>query len=231
MREMWRWLERLLLPGIVSHYWHRKRWIESRCRDAIRAGFERVVIIGAGFDTLGLRLSKEMPEIEVIEVDHPATQGAKRHALSDTAVPLSTNLRFVAIDLGVQSLPADVFAGNKATMVVIEGVLMYLSPDDVAKLFDSLRRYSIDKLRIFFSFMTKWPDGGTGFRPRSWLIERWLALRSEPFTWALAPPDMRDFLAARGFRLMEMALTKQLAETETRATALDGENLVACEPV
>lgn len=30
-RAMWRWLERLLLPGIMPHYWHRKRWIETRC--------------------------------------------------------------------------------------------------------------------------------------------------------------------------------------------------------
>lgn len=188
-------------------------------------------MIGAGFDTLGLRLSEEMPDIEVIEIDHPATQGAKRRALANQEVPLLDSLRFVALDLSTEPVPVDLFAGNKATVVVIEGTLMYLSPDGVAKLFDSLRDYPTDRLRVFFSFMTRWPDGGTGFRPRSWLVERWLAWRSEPFTWALAPQDVRDYLSTHGFRLMEMVLTKQLAETETRATVLDDENLVVCEPV
>ncbi|MGH8163412.1 MAG: class I SAM-dependent methyltransferase, partial [Rhodanobacteraceae bacterium] len=67
-RAVWRCLERLLLPGTMPHYWHRKRWIESRCRDAIQEGFEQLVVIGAGFDTLGLRLSVEMHGLEVTEI-------------------------------------------------------------------------------------------------------------------------------------------------------------------
>ena len=59
LRPVWGSLERLTLPGIVSHYWHRKRWIEVRCRAAIAEGFKQIVILGAGFDTLGLRLSTE----------------------------------------------------------------------------------------------------------------------------------------------------------------------------
>ena len=231
-RALWRCGERLTLPGIVSHFWHRKRWIESRCRSAIIDGFTRVVILGAGLDTLGLRLSAELSRLEVIEIDHPATQGAKRRALADNSPALSHNLRFVGLDLSVEPLPAILFADSKATFFIIEGVLMYLSPADIARLFDSLRQLSGDRIRILFSFMTKWPDGGSGFRPHSWLIERWLAWRNEPFTWALEPQAMQDFLAAHRFRLVEMALTMQFTEQSTaRATMLDGENLVVCEPI
>lgn len=231
-RALWRWVERLTLPGIMSHYWHRKRWIESRCRDAITEGFQRVVILGGGFDTLGLRLSNELRQIDVIEIDHPATQGAKRQALAGNTESLSDNLRYVALDLCVEPLPAILFTDSKATIFIIEGVLMYLSPADIARLFDSLRQLSGDRIRILFSFMTKWPDGGSGFRPHSWLIERWLAWRNEPFTWALEPQAMEDFLAAHRFRLVEMALTRQFSEqSATLAPTLDGENLVVCEPI
>jgi hypothetical protein len=76
--------------------------------------------------------------------------------------------------------------------------------------------------------MTRWPDGSSGFRPRSWLIDRWLALRGEPFKWAIEPDAVRDFLAACGFRLVELALTRQFTDGPA---LLDGENLVVCERV
>lgn len=67
-RQLWRLVERFTLPGIISHYWHRKRWIEAGCRGAIAEGFLRVVVLGAGFDTLAVRLAGEFPRIDFIEV-------------------------------------------------------------------------------------------------------------------------------------------------------------------
>ena len=232
-RALWRCIERLTLPGIVSHYWHRKRWIERRCRSAIAEGFERVVILGAGFDTLGLRLSDELPQMDVIEIDHPATQSAKQRALTHSSAVQPVNLRFIALDLSAEPLPAILFDDGKATIIIIEGVLMYLSPADVAGLFDALRHLSSgNRIRIVFSFMTRWPDGRSGFRPHSWLIERWLAWRNEPLTWAVAPHAMEEFLTAHRFRLMEMAETRQFTEQSAmQASLLEGENLVVCKPV
>lgn len=229
-RALWCWLERHTLPGIMAHYWHRKRWIESRCRQAFAEGFGRVIVIGAGLDTLGLRLTAEMPQIEVIEIDHPATQDAKRRALAGSAIAPPANLRFVACDLAAAPLPAALFDSDKPTVVIAEGVLMYLSPTEIAKLFLDLHGLSRVRIRMLFSFMTLWPDGRAGFRPHSQLIEHWLALRHEPFTWALAPEDMPDFLAGHRFRLVELALTRQFADHPTAMpSTLEGENLVVCE--
>lgn len=246
-RALWRGVEQLTLPGIMAHYWHRKRWIETRCRSAVAAGFERVVIIGAGFDTLGLRLADQMPQIEVIEIDHPATQNAKRQALAgtpagmlaaapgeaaagDPAAAAHHPLTFVPLDLSTEPFPATLFQHKKSTVFVCEGVLMYLPPPQIARLLDALRDGPHQRICLMFSFMTRWPDGGSGFRPRSWWIERWLAWRSEPFTWALAPEHMSNFLADHGFRLMEMALTAQYSEGSIApASKLEGENLVMCE--
>ena len=233
-RALWRGVERLTLPGIVAHYWHRKRWIERHCRAAIAQGFERVVILGAGFDTLGIRLAAGLPGIKVIEIDHPATQHAKRRALAGALAgdrAAAERMRFIALDLAAAPLPATLFDDARATLLICEGVLMYLPPADVARLFDVLRQGSGERMRMLFSFMTAWPDGGTGFRPHSYLIERWLAWRREPFTWALAPEQMQAFLAGHGFRLVELALTWQFTESVPACGAmLEGENLVLCEP-
>ncbi len=230
-RALWRFIELLTLPGITSHYWHRKRWIERYCRKTIANGFERVVVLGAGFDTLGLRLSKELSQIEVFEIDHPATQSAKRRALSVSSTAQPANLRFVALDLSVEALPVNLLSDGKATIFIIEGVLMYLSPADVDRLFHSLRQLSSNRICIVFSFMTKWPDGGLGFRPRSWLVDCWLAWRNEPLTWALEPHAMKDFLTSRHFKLVEMAETRQFTDQSAASgRALEGENLAVCEP-
>ncbi len=230
--RMWRWLEARTLPGIIEHYWHRKRWIESRCRIAIAEGFERVVVLGAGFDTVGLRLSDECPQIEVVEIDHPATQRAKQRGLDGDGPAAPCKLRFVALDLCAAPLPIDLLDDGKVTLFIIEGMLMYLSPADVDRLFEALRQLRSERVRIVFSFMSKWPDGGSGFRPRSWLIERWLAWRNEPFTWAMEPHAVNNFLAARHFRLVEMKTTLEFSEQSgIRASRLEGENLVLCEPV
>lgn len=62
--------------------------------------------------------------------------------------------------------------------------------------------------------------------------ERWLAWREEPFTWAIAPEALADFLAQRGFQLMEMALTQEFSRPAKigASAALDGEHLVVCRP-
>jgi len=226
LRPVWRGLESLTLPGIVSHYWHRKRWIEIRCRAAIAEGFEQIVILGAGFDTLGLRLSTEFsPTLTVIEADHPDTQAAKVRALTKAGAALPSSMRFVALDLSIGSisqLPLD----RRAATFIAEGVLMYLQPAAVSRIFAQLRAAPVDKMLVLFSFMTRWPDGTTGFRPCSWWIERWLAAQGEPFSGALEPSAMREYLAGLGFDLTEMATPKQLA---TEPATLEGENLVMCE--
>ncbi len=167
-----------------------------------------------------------------MEIDHPATQCAKQRGLNRALSTPPGNLRFVAPDLGAAPLPLDLLDDGKATVLIIEGVLMYLSPSDIDHLFRALRRITRTRLRLIFSFMTLWPDGRSGFRPHSWLIERWLAWQNEPFAWSIEPGAMPGFLAKHRFRLLEMALTREFSAPATRqASMLDGENLVICEPM
>ena len=230
-RMMWRWVDRLTMPGIIPHFWQRKRWIEQRCRSAIAEGFERVIVLGAGFDTLGMRLGQEFAQLTVVEIDHPATQAAKRRALAHGAMPLPTNLELVALDLDGAPLPDAVRADGRATLVIAEGLLMYLPPMEIDRLFDALHGLPVERLRIVFSYITRWPDGSMGFRPQSKLIHRWLAWRGEPFKWAIEPLLVPDFLTGHGFRMVETALTRDFsAPSAPGGTLLEGENLVVCEP-
>ena len=226
-RAMWRLAERLVMPGIIEHYWHRKRWIEAACRAAIGGGYTHVLVIGAGFDTMGLRLAQEFPEVKFTEADHPATQAVKLTALAGGCAGRPENLRFIALDLE-QGLPRDLLdEAGISSFVVIEGVLMYLPPARVGSLLTALAAQRPGRCRIVFTFMTQWPDGMTGFRPRSRLVEFWLSRRQEPFNWSLAPTAMEQFLNKHQLRLLRMVVCRQLPGEA--GGPLDGENIVECE--
>ena len=226
LRPLWRWLERRLLPGIIAHYWRRKRWIEERSRAALAEGFVRIIVLGAGFDTLGYRLAREFPDVELVEVDHPATQAAKREGLASGAL---ANMKFVAVDLERDVIPQSLTHDAQPTLVIAEGLLMYLRAEHVDRLLASLWRSSAGPVRLVFSYMVRWPDGTSGFRPSSAWIDRWLAWRGEPFTWALEPHAVRGFLAQNQFDLMEMATPQEFgAGSIVDDAGVRGENLVLC---
>ncbi len=84
-RARYRWFqflfhcyERCTIPGLALHQALRKRHIEQAVRASLAQGFEQVVVLGGGLDTLALRLHKEFPQTNFLELDHPATQRVKR---------------------------------------------------------------------------------------------------------------------------------------------------------
>lgn len=238
-RMAWGWLECLTLPGIVRHYALRKACIERWCRAELAAGARRVLVLGAGFDTLALRLASEFAQVQWVEVDHPATQGAKRRALAAAAIALPANLQFMPFDLNVpdgQSEPAlPVSPAAVHTLVIAEGLLMYLQPQAVA----ALLRKSLPALCapaplwVVFSYMARWPTGRSGFRPASWLVDWWLGWRAEPFCWYLAPDAAATWLGEQGHALVEHAQSPLEGAADTglgpRAPVLRGENLVLAQ--
>ena len=220
-RAGWLALERMVLPGIVRHFALRKRWIERQCRAAIGDGATRIIVLGAGFDALGYRLGLENDRVDVIEIDHPATQAAKRAAVESLA---PQPLRFFACDLGHENLPAMLMNDPRKTVVIAEGLLMYLGETTVGRLFDQARSLSPAGVQFIFSHLVLWPSGRAGLRPCSRAINAWLAWRGEPFTWAIAPQRVPALLHRHGFTLIDSATPADLADGVT----LQGENLVSC---
>lgn len=202
---VWRGVERLAAPGFIQHIARRKAWIERACRAAVGEGYQRVVIVGAGFDTLGPRLAIEAMA-EVIELDHPATQQAKASALGSESRRLPT---MIPIDLASQSPGKVVGAhgddGARRTFMIIEGVLMYLPLDRVEHLLDDLAVMPCAGLRVAMTFMECEPGEKPGFRPRPALVSAWLRLVGEPFRWGATREQFATMLRQRGFEILDVA--------------------------
>ena len=185
-------------------------------------GVRRVVVLGAGFDTLVFRLAPEFPEVEFIEIDHPATQGAKRAVKG-----IAPNVRFVACDLSVDSLPDECIADSRATLLIAEGLLMYLPGEVVERHLAHWARALPPESSLIFTFMHRWPDGRSGFRPYSRWVDVWLAARREPFLWAIEPGRVAGFVERAGFRLVECCGTRELS-SQAANESLDGESVATC---
>jgi methyltransferase (TIGR00027 family) len=87
----------------------RARYTEDRLGSAIVAGVEQYVILGAGLDSFAWRRAHLVPHLKIFEIDHPASQLAKRHRIDVMGLSTPKNLEWVASDLARESI-ADALA-------------------------------------------------------------------------------------------------------------------------
>lgn len=195
-------LVNLVIPGIRNHYLVRKLRIEEVTRQAIKDGVTQIVVLGAGFDTLALRLARIFPDISFIEADHPATQSVKLRAVEKES--RARNIHFIPIDISIESLRSRLiddlrFVSSRRTLFVAEGLLMYLRQDKVEEIFDFVREQCPAGSKILFSFLEQGPGGRITFQNSSALLDLWLKMHGEPFTWGVSRNDLDEFLDERGF--------------------------------
>jgi len=190
--------EGAILPGVALHFALRKLAIEGAAREAIAAGTRRVVVLGAGFDSLALRLCRE--GVGCTEVDHPDTQRLK----IATAKRLhAANLpEFVAADLA-RGVPHEALAGPGPSLFIAEGLLMYVPPAGVESLLRELASAPPGSTLIF-TFLRPRPDGRLGFRRSGWFVKAWLRRHGEPFQWGDTPEGVRAQLARLGWKVVSI---------------------------
>lgn len=133
--------------------------------DAVReAANPQLVILGAGLDGRAWRM-QELAGVDVLEVDHPASQQDKR-ARASTLHPTARSLRFVPVDFAVDDLGAALAsAGHQAshpTTWILEGVIPYLTEAAAAATVAILAGRSAPGSRLVVSYQTGSPRASLG---------------------------------------------------------------------
>ena len=196
-------LDNILFYGMPQHYVLRKQHIEKHARIAISNGIMQVVNVGAGFDTLAIRLGKEYSDVSFIEFDHPDSQRVKISALQDNHVAVTDNVHFVPQDLAaldfisvLNQVPSYNF--NAKTLFIVEGFTMYLTQAENKTLFDSFKNSTNNTVMILFGVMSR---DNKSIKIGDRLINMILSRTSEKYKWAENLDNVSAFLDSCGFVL------------------------------
>jgi methyltransferase (TIGR00027 family) len=201
MLSVYKWFD-WMLPGQFEAFAHRKAFCERQVRDGIGGGAAQILVLGAGYDTMGWRLAQEFSSVNFFEIDHPATARLKANGIK--AMGKRDNLYLIAEDLGKKKLE-DVLKAkeswdkNALTVIIAEGLVMYLTPEAVRDLFSQCAAISGTGSRIAFSYIPTGEDG----RPDA---GRWTGLMlwlqkvvGEPWIWSIRPEELGLFLEESGW--------------------------------
>ena len=201
MVAIYKWFD-WLLPGQFEAFAHRKVFCEKQARAGIAAGATQILVLGAGYDTLTWRLASEFPNVGFFEIDHPATANLKTKGITGIGKP--DNLTLIAEDLGETSL-VDVMRSNKAwdqskqTVVIAEGLLMYLPVQAVKELFRRCDAVTGHHSRIAFTYVPTGSDGRPDAGPYTGFMLWTLKVSGEPWLWSIRPEELTSFLGDLGW--------------------------------
>jgi methyltransferase (TIGR00027 family) len=191
-----------MLPGQFEAFGYRKAFCERQVRDGIGAGASQILVLGAGYDTTGWRLAPEFTGVNFFEIDHPATARLKARGIE--AMGQRDNFHLIPEDLGKRKL-IDVLKVHKSwdqtaqTVILAEGLLMYLPPEAVRDLFGQCAAITGAGSRIAFTYICTGTDGRPDAGRWTGLILWTLKVAGEPWFWSIRPEELGRFLKETGW--------------------------------
>lgn len=193
----------------------RSRYAEDALEAAVIRGARQYVLIGAGFDSFIIRQPAFACDIDIFEIDHPASQAMKQDRLEACGVAMLPNVRFVQADLSHESL-ASVLARcgfSRAAPAFFSwlGVTIYLTRDANLATLRGIATSSAPGSEVVFTYIDQRTlEGG-----RSATLENVRAGRArlgEPWVSGFDPATLADELRGLGLELVEDMGSLQLTE-------------------
>lgn len=197
MTRIYEWSE-ARRPGSFVGIGQRKLFMNEHVIAAIEAGVKQVLVVGAGFDTLCLRLAPQFPHVHFFEVDHPATSVAKAKGVAREGKP--PNMAMLEADLAQTPLSRvmrtqDAWDAQAPSVLVAEGLLMYLTREQVQTFFREAASCTGSDSRLAFSHLLNINPYGR--------VSRWgLRLVGEPWLWAMTREHLPAFVEDLGWAMM-----------------------------
>jgi|GEM_PF-4747828 len=181
-----------VLPGVCAHYGARKTEIQRQLQ-AIAP--EALLVLGAGFDGLAARNADRM---RAVELDQPGTQVEKAHLLERMGNPPVELIPGDANHLTDSLLTGTRNPLPRRTLIVIEGMLMYLPSERIGPLLAELRPIAS---HLIVTLMDLDPRGRPAFGGSQDEVDRFLARADEPFLSGFRPSDVSPLFAAAGWEV------------------------------
>ena len=184
------------IDGLRAHIVTRSRYTEDRLHDAVTRGMTQYVLLGAGFDTFAYRQPNWARDLRIFEVDHPASQEAKRARLARARIEVPANVTFVPVDFETTALTDGLAAGgvalDRAAFFSWLGVLVYLNGAAIEAVFRAFAGLPAGS-EIVLTFSPPDRDGAASG------LARRAAAMGEPWKTRLEPAELLARLGRAGF--------------------------------
>jgi methyltransferase (TIGR00027 family) len=184
--------------ALRSHVVLRSRVAEDRLEASLARGIVRYVVLGAGLDTFAYRQPEWARALEIVEVDHPATQAAKRDALRAAAIEIPANVRYAGIDFERESLDDGLrrcgVPNDQPSFFSWLGVTMYLTRPAIDAVLSTVASFPRgSELVLTFARPPAPEDTGALF------FAEGAARLGEPWLSYFTPEELEALLRERGF--------------------------------
>jgi methyltransferase (TIGR00027 family) len=203
----------------------RTRYAEDVLEEVVRDGVRQYVLLGAGLDTFAFRRADVLDMLQVIEVDHPATQAFKRQRLIDAGFVLPASLHFVPVDFTHESLETALtqspYASHIPAFFGWLGVTMYLGCDTVFDTLRAMRSIAASGSHVVFDYLDTDAFVADKVSKRARAILENVRRLGEPMTAGFDPHTLHTDLVRVGWRLREQ-LTPQEIEKRYFQGRTDG---------
>ena len=176
-----------------------------------RLSIRQIVILGAGYDTRAARLPRA--GVQFFEVDHPATQAAKRAAVAKLPGYPIDAARYVACDFEhqdpIERLVANGLDPNDPALVIWEGVVMYLTEPAIRATATRLATGLDPRSLVAFDFVGKKFAAGQSASPSDRETAAYVGELGEPLRHGT--DDILPLLYECGFRWVRSLDFNELA--------------------
>jgi methyltransferase (TIGR00027 family) len=196
-------LARSGLRPTQGHIVLRARFADDALAAAVARGTRQLVVLAAGLDSSCLRSD---PRVRVIEVDHPASQRAKRERLAALGAP-TNGVEFLAVDFAREDLAAALARSSldrtRPAFVTWIGVTMYLPVAVGLATLEQIRAGVAAGSELVFDYPIPEALLDPDVREIARTKNAALARLAEPRITSYDPRDLARALAERGFALVE----------------------------
>jgi methyltransferase (TIGR00027 family) len=188
--------------GLRSHVVLRSRYAEDRLAEAVHRGMRQYVSLGAGFDTFAYRQPEWAQTLRIFEVDHPASQQAKRARLEAAGIAMPSNVEFVSIDFEHVSLGDGLAVSSldhsQPAFFSCLGVLVYLTEAAADAVFQVVASFPASS-EMVFTFSAPESALGPGEVERRAAMAAMVENMGEPWRTHFDPEVLRARLRELGF--------------------------------
>ena len=192
----------------------RSRYAEDALADAVSRGVGQYVLVGAGMDSFALRRPPFAHDLQIFEVDHPATQEFKSRRLAHCNIAMPPGVHLVAADLSETGLDAALesssFCRDRPAFFSWLGVSAYLTRAANLATLGAVASCAPAGSELVFSYIDQGLLDSDDVQEQMRRARAFVASVGEPWVSGFEPDKLSSDLRSAGLELVENLGPEQL---------------------